>query len=194
MTEPLTEPADHTGPAGPVIREAVPADAAGIARTHVLSREAAMPYLPPRKRTDAQVEAWVRDVVLAKATVWVAETADGIVGYAAVEDDLLDALYLLPGTRRQGIGTLLLRRAQAHRPGGLSLFVFQRNTDARAFYTHHGFTVADTDDGSRNMEHEPDMTMRWEPRPAPEELADGLAARDPGPAGTRATAPEETRP
>lgn len=123
-----------------------------------------MPYLPPRRRTDAEVEAWARDVVLAGSAVWVAEDGDGqVVGYAAVDGDMLDALYLLPEVRRRGIGSRLLALAQQHRPDGLSLFVFQKNTDARAFYTAHGFTVLDTNDGSRNMEHEPDMTMRWEP-------------------------------
>ena len=123
-----------------------------------------MPYLPPRRRSDAEVEAWARDVVLAESTVWVAEDRNGqVVGYAAVDGDMLDALYLLPEVRRRGIGSRLLALAKQHRPDGLSLFVFQKNADARAFYTAHGFTVLDTNDGSRNMEREPDMTMRWEP-------------------------------
>ncbi|SCD93717.1 L-amino acid N-acyltransferase YncA [Streptomyces sp. DvalAA-14] len=141
----------------------MPADAAAIAHVHIASREATMPYLPPRTRTDAQVEAWVRDIVLPRSAVWVARADEQVVGYAAVEDGVLNALYLLSGVRRQGIGTLLLRRAQAHSPAGLSLFVFQRNTGARAFYAHHGFTVTGSSDGSSNMEHEPDMAMRWEP-------------------------------
>ncbi|WP_326692527.1 MULTISPECIES: hypothetical protein [unclassified Streptomyces] len=39
----------------------------------------------------------------------------------------------------------------------------QQNTDARAFYQLHGFTVLDTSDGHRNMERLPDMTLRWTP-------------------------------
>jgi ribosomal protein S18 acetylase RimI-like enzyme len=143
------------------IREAVAADAAGIARVHVLSREVTMPYLPPRKRSDAEVEAWVREVVLPGSAVWVAEEAGSVVGYAAVADGVLNALYLLAGVRRRGLGTRLLERAKVHSPRGLTLFVFQRNTDARAFYERHGFTVVDTNDGSRNMEREPDLSMRW---------------------------------
>lgn len=151
-----------TSEAAATVREAGPADAAAIARVHIVSREVTMPYLPPRKRTDAEVEWWVEHVVLAEAAVWVAERAGTVVGYAAVEGDVLDALYLLPDARRQGVGTLLLERARQHSPSGLTLFVFQRNTGARAFYERHGFTVVDTNDGSRNMEKEPDMSMRWD--------------------------------
>lgn len=146
------------------VRPAVPADAAAIAHVHIASREVTMPYLPPRTRGDDEVVRWVRDVVLADCAVWVAEDAAGdVVGYAAVEGEWLEHLYLLADARRCGTGTLLLERARAHRPEGLSLHVFQRNTDARAFYARHGFTVVDLNDGSRNMENEPDMTLRWTP-------------------------------
>lgn len=147
----------------PLVRRARPADAAAVAQVHIRSREATMPYLPPRKRTDAQVEAWVRDVVLPGSAVWVAEVDGQVVGYAAVEDDQLDALYLLAEHRRHGLGSLLLAAAKAHRPDGLGLFVFQKNTDARAFYLRHGFTVTAATDGSGNMEREPDLAMRWSP-------------------------------
>jgi ribosomal protein S18 acetylase RimI-like enzyme len=147
-----------------VVREAVVADAAAIAQVHIRSREVAMPYLPPRRRSDAEVVRWVKNVVLAEAAVWVAQDGSGaVVGYAAVEGEWLEHLYLLPEVRRGGIGSLLLDRAKAHRPQGIDLHVFQRNTAARAFYARHGFTVVDLDDGSRNMENEPDMTMRWAP-------------------------------
>jgi GNAT superfamily N-acetyltransferase len=146
------------------VRAAGPADAAAIAHVHVASREVTMPYLPPRKRSDAEVEAWVRDVVLVTSAVWVAVDAGGaVVGYTAVTGGHLDALYLLSGVLRQGMGTALLGRAKEHRPDGLTLAVFQRNTGARAFYARHGFTVVDSNDGSRNMENEPDLTMRWQP-------------------------------
>jgi GNAT superfamily N-acetyltransferase len=146
------------------IRAAAPEDAAAVAHVHIASREVTMPYLPPRRRSDAEVVAWVRDIVMRRAAVWVAVDRGGaVVGYAAVEDDTLDALYLLAGVLRQGIGSALLAAAKAYRPGGLTLAVFQKNTGARAFYARHGFTVVDSNDGSRNMENEPDLTMRWQP-------------------------------
>ncbi|SEO69862.1 GNAT family N-acetyltransferase [Actinacidiphila rubida] len=163
----MTDTSRENAPAGsrpaPLVRPAQPADAAAIAQVHIRSREATMPYLPPRKRSDAEVESWVRDVVLPGSAVWVAEADGAVVGYAAVEGDELDALYLLAEHRRHGIGSLLLAAAKAHRPDGLGLFVFQKNTDARAFYVRHGFTVTAETDGSGNMEREPDLAMRWSP-------------------------------
>jgi GNAT superfamily N-acetyltransferase len=65
--------------------------------------------------------------------------------------------------RRHGIGSLLMAAVKAHRPDGLGRFVFQKNTDARAFYLRHGFAVTAATDGSGNMEREPDLAMRWSP-------------------------------
>jgi ribosomal protein S18 acetylase RimI-like enzyme len=148
----------------PHIRPATPADAPAIARIHITSREATMPYLPPRKRSDAEVHWWVENIVLKECRVWLAERDGQALGFAALEDgELLDQLYLLPDARRQGIGTLLLDEVRRHSPDGLSLHVFRQNTDARAFYESHGFTVTETNDGSANMENLPQLTYRWTP-------------------------------
>jgi GNAT superfamily N-acetyltransferase len=145
------------------IRFAQEADAAVIAGIHLTSRSAAMPYLPPQKRTHEQVTRWVQDVVLRQCRTWVAVRDAEIMGYAALDGDMLEHLYLRPDVRRQGIGTLLLDEVRRQSPDGVSLHVFQQNTDARAFYERHGFTVFDTSDGDRNMENLPDMTLRWTP-------------------------------
>ncbi|MEU7238619.1 GNAT family N-acetyltransferase [Streptomyces sparsogenes] len=145
------------------IRRAEEADAAVIARIHMASRAATMLYLPPQKHDHEQVTQWIRDVLLKQCRTWVAVRDAEITGYAALDGDLLDHLYLRPDARRQGIGTLLLDEVRRHSPEGVSLHVFQQNTEARAFYEHHGFTVLDTNDGDRNMENLPDMTLRWTP-------------------------------
>ncbi|MEV5611817.1 GNAT family N-acetyltransferase [Streptomyces sp. NPDC052225] len=143
------------------IRLATVADAPQIARVHLDSRAATMPYLPPPAHDHAQVTQWIEHAVLPACRVWVAERDAEILGYAAVEGDMLDHLYLRPDTRRQGLGTRLLTEARRHSPTGLSLHVFQQNTEARAFYAHHGFQVIDVGDGRGNMEGLPDMTLRW---------------------------------
>ncbi|MER5753626.1 GNAT family N-acetyltransferase [Streptomyces sp. NPDC002088] len=145
------------------IRFAAEADAAVIARIHMTSRSASMPYLPAQKRNHEQVTRWVRDVLLKQCRTWVAVRDAEITGYAALDGDMLEHLYLHPDVRRQGIGTLLLNEVRRHSPDGVSLHVFQQNNDARAFYERHGFTVLDTSDGDRNMENLPDMTLRWTP-------------------------------
>lgn len=154
------------------LRPAVPSDAEEITRLFLASRSAAMPYLP-RIHSDEDTLAWITHVVLPHSRVWVAvgTAAQEILGFAALEDDMLEHLYLLPGARRQGIGTRLLEEARAAAPEGLSLNVFQRNEGAIAFYVRHGFELVDTDDGSRNEENEPDATYRWNPAGQPSATA-----------------------
>jgi ribosomal protein S18 acetylase RimI-like enzyme len=111
-----------------------------------------------RRACWTRLPSWPR-----QCRTWVAVRDAQIMGYAALDGDMLEDLYLLPDARRQGIGTLLLDEVRQHSPDGVSLFVFQANTEARAFYERHGFTVFDTSDGDRNMENLPDMTLRWTP-------------------------------
>jgi GNAT superfamily N-acetyltransferase len=145
------------------IRLADAADAAVVASVHMASRAAAMPYLPAQEHSREQVTHWVRDVVFRTCRVWVAARDTEILGYAALDGEVLEHLYLRPDVRRRGIGTLLLDAVRPHSTEAVSLRVFQQNTDARAFYEHHGFTVVETSDGRRNMENLPDMTLRWTP-------------------------------
>lgn len=154
-------------PAPLTIRPARTADAPGIAAVHQASRQVTMPYLPPQRRSHEEVTRWIREIVLPQSHTLVALRGPELLGYAAVQGDLLDHLYLRPDVRRTGIGTRLLAEAQRHRPDGLTLHVFQLNTGARAFYAHHGFRVVATDDGSGNMENLPALTLRWTPAPRP---------------------------
>jgi ribosomal protein S18 acetylase RimI-like enzyme len=100
-------------------------------------------------------------VVLEGCRTWVAVRGTEILGYTGLESDVLQHFYLLPDVRRQGVGTLLLDEAKRDGPGGLRLQVFEQNTEARAFYQRHGFTVLATGDGSGNMENLPDLTPGW---------------------------------
>jgi GNAT superfamily N-acetyltransferase len=148
---------------GVLLRRATEADAGDIARVHMDSRAATMPYLPPQRRGHDEVTAWVRDLVLPRCPTWVAVRGGHLVGYAVLDGDLLDHLYLRPDALRQGIGTLLLDEVRRHSPAGLTLHVFAQNAQARAFYAAHGFEVVASTDGSGNMEHLPDLTLRWTP-------------------------------
>src|SRR5664279_4585312 len=119
-----------------VIRPADETDAGAITSVLVASRAAAMPYLP-RLYDDEQTGAFITHVVLLQCRVWVAESSQTgeVVGFAALEDDLLEHLYLRPDVQRQGVGTHLLDEARAASPAGLTLRVFTRNTAARVLRT-----------------------------------------------------------
>jgi GNAT superfamily N-acetyltransferase len=121
-----------------------------------------MPCLP-RLHSDEETRYWIEHIVLPGCAVWVAASADQIVGFAALDDHELDHLYLHPDWRRRGVGSKLLGLITEQSPQELELKVFQRNTAARDFYERHGFVATDHNDGSRNEENEPDMTYRWTP-------------------------------
>lgn len=143
------------------VRPATEVDAPNIASIHMNSRAVTMPYLPVQKRTYAQVVEWAESVLLKTCSTWVAERKGEILGYAALNKDTLDHLYLHPTVRRSGIGSLLLDEVKRHSRGRVTLHVFEQNTDAIAFYRYHGFNEVSVSDGSDNMEHLPSMTMRW---------------------------------
>lgn len=158
--------ADHQGAIR--LRRAAVEDAPAVTRVFLASRAAAMPYLP-RVHSDEDTLAWITHVVLPDSTVWVAESGgDGtgaveLLGFASLDGAELDHLYLRPDALRRGIGTRLLEQVKEASPEQLTLYTFQRNTGARAFYERHGFTAVAFDDGSRNEEKEPDVLYRWAP-------------------------------
>lgn len=147
------------------IRPAEPGDAGAITAVFLASRAAAMPWLP-RLHSDEETRRWIADIVLAQCQVWVAEQAatGALLGFAALDGDWLEHLYLRPDARGRGIGALLLDEVLRHHPDGpLSLHVFQRNTAARAFYERHGFHPVPGSAGTANEEGEPDLTYRRAP-------------------------------
>ncbi len=147
-----------------LIRPARPQDAHGIAEVHTAARRDALPYLPDL-HTDDETRSWIGSVVIPCQTVWVAESGGRVVGFAALKSGTLEHLYVLPSEQGKGTGSRLLLKAKALSPTGLSLWTFQRNARARAFYEHRGFTAVEFGDGSGNEEGEPDVLYRWIPAP-----------------------------
>ena len=136
-------------------------DADAIARIHMESRAATMPYLPPQRRSHEQVAQWAAEMT-ETYRAWVAVHEAEVLGYACLDGSVLEHLYLHPDVRRQGVGTLLLDAVKtAAADTGLTLHVFEQNLEARAFYERHGFRVVSRSDGSTNMESMPDLTMAW---------------------------------
>jgi ribosomal protein S18 acetylase RimI-like enzyme len=146
------------------LRPARAADAEAVANVFQAARDEAMPWLPIL-HTDDEDRAWVREVVLPGHEVVVAELGGLVVGFAALEPELLGHLYVHPALQRRGIGDALLARAKELRPDGLRLWVFQRNTGARRFYERRGLRLVELTDGAGNEEREPDALYEWRPLP-----------------------------
>ncbi|GHB30403.1 histone acetyltransferase [Streptomyces viridiviolaceus] len=147
----------------PVLRRATAADARAAADVWLRSFAAALPTVV-RPRSDGEVRAYFRDVVVPSRETWVAEEdGDGIVGVMVLDGDVLSQLYLDPGRRGRGIGDLFVRLAKERSPEGLSLWTFQVNRPAQRFYERHGFVAAEWTDGRGNEEREPDVRFVWRP-------------------------------
>jgi GNAT superfamily N-acetyltransferase len=143
-----------------VLRAARTEDADVLASIHTRSRAAAMPWLPVL-HAEEETRGWMRDVVLAHHQVLVAERNGRPVGFAAVEGNRLEQLYVEPEAIGTGVGRPLLDAVKAGHPTGLSLYVFARNDRARRFYEAAGFVLTAEGDGSGNEEGHPDCTYVW---------------------------------
>jgi chorismate mutase len=117
--------------------------------------------MPPPIHPDHDMLAWVDRWLRGRDEAWVAEIGGEVVGYARVSDDWLDDLYVAPDHAGHGIGTALLDLTKSLRPGGFSLWVFERNEPARRFYRHRGLMELVRTDGRDNEEKEPDIRLVW---------------------------------
>ncbi|MFG2801992.1 GNAT family N-acetyltransferase [Streptomyces pseudovenezuelae] len=145
-----------------VIRRATASDAAASADVYLRSFAAALPTVV-RPRSDDEVRAYIRDVVVPSHETWVAVAEEQVVGLMVLDGDLLSQLYLDPGWRGRGIGDRFVTLAKERGPRGLSLWTFQVNEPAHRFYERHGFVEAERTDGSGNEEREPDVRYVWRP-------------------------------
>lgn len=86
-----------------------------------------------------------RDEALARwrefsGDIAVADTGDGIIGFAAFDEAELHALYVLPPHQGRGVGARLLEAA-----GDVSrLWVLKENSAGRRFYEAHGWRAEGT--------------------------------------------------
>ncbi|MCG6904416.1 MAG: GNAT family N-acetyltransferase [Rhodobacter sp.] len=84
----------------------------------------------------------------------------GARGFLARDDQVVHALYIARQTRGQGHGRRLLDAAKAQ-SARLTLWTFQANTRARAFYAREGFVEVEETDGAGNDEKLPDVRLEW---------------------------------
>ena len=85
---------------------------------------------------------------------------DRPLGFIALHQNSIDALYVRNDQHGQGYGSALIQYAQSLRDE-LELCTFQQNTPARRFYAKHGFSEVKFTDGSGNDEGLPDVCLTW---------------------------------
>jgi chorismate mutase/GNAT superfamily N-acetyltransferase len=144
---------------GLTLRPATHEDLAEVAELYIATRRDAIPQMPAPVHSDAEIRSWVASLPDGKE-VWVAE-ADQIVGFAVLDGEWLDALYVGPRHQTSGVGSMLLDLVKAERPDGFGLWVFASNTTARTFYHRRGLVELEHTDGSANEERTPDVRMAW---------------------------------
>jgi ribosomal protein S18 acetylase RimI-like enzyme len=110
--------------------------------------------------TAAEDWAYFSGTVCQRCELWVALRGDRIVGMMALDGGHVDQLFVEPSDQGSGVGSALLAHAQALHPRGLSLFTFQRNERARAFYEARGFRAVRFG-VSPAPESEPDVRYEW---------------------------------
>lgn len=143
------------------LRPVTPGDLPPIAELYLAAREAAVPMMPPGIHPPDEVRRWVTSWDLVRREVWLAETSERLLGFADVQDDWLESLYVDPQHTGEGIGAALLDLVKSLRPNGFCLWVFQSNTGARRFYRERGLVELEHTDGSSNEERSPDLRMAW---------------------------------
>ena len=142
------------------IERACADDVEAIASVLRQSMDAALPFLPKLHTPDEDV-AFMREHLLPSNQVFVArDVADRVIGYIAFDETWVNHLYLLPDATKKGLGTRLLEIAKSER-AYLQLWCFQRNENARRFYSKQGFVLVRETDGAENEEKEPDALYEW---------------------------------
>lgn len=159
------------------VRQAVIADAEGIARVHVRSWQAGYRGLMDQSVLDAlsvtdraaRWEGILRDPDPVTIGTIVAESEAGIVGWVTIgagRDVGADAegevygIYSDPASWSRGVGHALITAAEealvaaGHRSG--FLWVLEGNERADVFYARHGWTA----DGATKVDERPGLTLR----------------------------------
>lgn len=82
-----------------------------------------------------------------------------VVGMIAYNEHEISQLYIHLDYQGLGIGSVLLARAKERSSGKLTLYTFEVNKQAQAFYEKHGFRIIGR--GHENEEGLPDILYEW---------------------------------
>jgi len=105
----------------------------------------------------------MRHTVIANQWVWVALDGDRPLGFASLDGEWLDQLFVDPQAQGAGVGRALLQAVKDASPCGLWLHVFSRNSRARRFYEAAGFTLTEGEMAATTRSANlTDCTYRWQ--------------------------------
>jgi len=133
-----------------VIRSGAPGDAEAILRLH----RASILGLGAEHYSLAEVESWafglvpegyVAAMTEGGETFIVAAAADGrLAGFCSFREDEVKGLYVAPDRARRGVGSALLRHAEAAiAASGCRRIRIGASLSGQAFYERHGYRVTD---------------------------------------------------
>ncbi|MGJ7458072.1 GNAT family N-acetyltransferase [Halomonas sp. MA07-2] len=124
-----------------MIRPAVPQEIPLLADIWLRASRRAHDFIPAEhweSSLDAMVEKYLPDA----DELLVLEMEGRVIGFAALNGEHLEALFVDPELQSYGHGSRLMAHAMVHH-SGLSLCVFSRNVRAVSFYRRLGFQVVE---------------------------------------------------
>ncbi len=117
---------------------------------------------PPETRSPEEVHAWLAGRVARPGQeLWVASREDLVLGFAQLDGDWLNLIFVHPDRPARGVGAALLDLVKALHPAGFGLRVHQANERARAFYRRHDLVELEATDGTSYPDATPDLQMAW---------------------------------
>jgi ribosomal protein S18 acetylase RimI-like enzyme len=120
--------------------------------------------MPHGIHSDEETHAFVAEVMIAQRETWLAWEDETALGLLVLDGSKLDWLFVDPVAQSRGVGSALIEHAKARSPSGLTLWVFESNRRAQAFYERHGFVIVARTDGAGNEEKAPDIRYAWPAR------------------------------
>ncbi len=97
---------------------------------------------------------------LLNSKIWTAKIFGEIIGFVALEKNVIDQLYIIEKFQNSGLGGFWLDQAKTIYPDFLELYTIECNRKAIAFYKNNGFRTIKK--GIAPDEKLPDVKMRWE--------------------------------
>lgn len=145
-----------------MIRPAIASDMPRLVDIWLRASRQAHGFIPAEFWTQ-HAEAMARHY-LPRAETYVLELGERAIGFAALNADHLEALFIDPEVQNFGHGTHLMAHAMGQRER-ITLCVYSRNVRAVSFYRRLGFQVVE--ERLEPLSGEDEILMAWSRQPAP---------------------------